>query len=98
VIPLEDLSVSIINPTSHFDRPGPTLLASSASQIRRAKQLNALAAVLPMALADRYAEVLTDADVATLKHLAHTRMGMNRLRALAYLEVWCCAAIRHPLP
>jgi hypothetical protein len=98
VSPLADHSVSIIIPTSHFDHPGGTPLASSASQNRRAKQLDALAAVLPMASADRYAEVLTDADVATLKHLAHTRMGANRLRALAYLEVWCCAAIRHSLP
>ena len=45
-----------------------------------------------MAAADRYAEVLTDADVATLKHLADTGMGANTLRALAsdlaYLEAW----------
>jgi hypothetical protein len=77
-------------------------LASSASQIRRAKQLDALAAVLPMAAADRYAEVLTDADVATLKHLADTGMGANTLRALAsdlaYLEAWCQAATGRPLP
>ena len=53
------------------------MLANSASQIKRAKQLDALAAVLPMASADRYAEVLTDADVATLKHLADTGMGAN---------------------
>jgi hypothetical protein len=51
-----------------------------------------------MASADCYAEVLTDADVATLKHLAHTRLGANRLRALAYLEACCRIAIRHPLP
>ena len=39
-----------------------------------------------MAAADRYAEILTDADVATLKHLADTGMGANTLRALAYHE------------
>ena len=75
-------------------------MASSASQIRRAKQLDALAAVLPMAAADRYAEVLTDADVATLKHLADTGMGANTLRALAsdlaYLEAWCQRRDRGP--
>ena len=68
-------------------------MASSASQIRRAKQLDALAAVLPMAAADRYAEVLTDVDVATLKHLADVGMGANIIRALtsdiAYVEAWC---------
>ena len=73
-------------------------MANSASQVRRAKQLDALAAVLPMAAADRYAEVLTDADVATLKHLADTGMGANTLRALACLEAWCRAATGRPLP
>ena len=80
---------------------GQTPLANSASQVRRATQLDALAAVLPMAAADRYAEVLTDADVATLKHLADTGMGANTLRALAsdlaYLEAWCRAATGRPL-
>ncbi|MBM1169973.1 hypothetical protein [Microvirga arabica] len=42
-----------------------------------------MAAVLPIAAADRYAAVLTDADVATLKHLAGTGMGANTLRAPA---------------
>ena len=55
-----------------------------------------------MAAADRYAEVLTDADVATLKHLADTGMGANTLRALAsdlaYLEAWSLAATGRPLP
>ena len=54
-----------------------------------------------MAAADRYAEVLTDADVATLKHLADTGMGANTLRALAsdlaYLEAWSLAATGGPL-
>jgi integrase len=55
-----------------------------------------------MAAADRYAEILTDADVATLKHLADTGMGANTLRALAsdlaYLEAWCQVATGRPLP
>ena len=39
---------------------------------------------------DRLAELLTDGDVATLRHLAQEGMGENTLRALAsdfaYLE------------
>ena len=77
-------------------------MAGSASHIRRAQDLDALAAVLPMAAADRYAEVLTEADVATLKHLADTGMGANTLRALAsdlaYLEAWSQAVTGRPLP
>ncbi|MGY3698677.1 hypothetical protein ACVIGA_008819 [Bradyrhizobium sp. USDA 3240] len=41
---------------------------------------------------DRLAELLTDDDVETLKHLAREGMGENSLRALAsdlaYLEAW----------
>ena len=71
-------------------------MAGLASHTKGAQELDALAAVLPMAAADRYAEVLTDADIATLKHLADTGMGANTLRALAsdlaYLEAWSQAA------
>ena len=46
--------------------------------------------------------MLTDADFATLKHLAGTGMGANTLRALAsdlaYLEALCRAATGGPLP
>jgi integrase len=77
-------------------------LTGSAPQIRRAQELDSLAAILPMASADRYAEVLTDADVRTLKHLADIGMGANTLRALAsdlaYLEAWSLAATGRPLP
>ena len=77
-------------------------MAGSASHIKRAQDLDALAAVLPMVAADRYAEVLTEADVATLKHLADTGMGANTLRALAsdlaYLEAWSLAATGRPVP
>ena len=61
-------------------------------ETRRAHQLDALAAVLPMDRRDRLAQLLTDDDVETLKHLARRGMGENTLRALAsdlaYLEAW----------
>ena len=52
-------------------------------ETRRALQLDALAAILPMDRRDRLAELLTDDDVETLKHLAREGMGENSLRALA---------------
>jgi hypothetical protein len=70
-------------------------------ETRRALQLNALAAILPMDRRDRLAELLTDDDVETLKHLAREGIGENSLRALAsdlaYLEAWAVAA-GQPLP
>ena len=66
--------------------------------IGHAKQLDAPASALPMASGDRDAEVLTHGDVATLKHLADTRMRANTLRALACLEAWCRAATGRPRP
>ena len=69
---------------------------------RRALDLDALAAILPMDRRDRLAEILTDDDVATLKHLAREGMGENSLRALAsdlaYLEAWALASTGSPLP
>lgn len=69
---------------------------------RRALQLDTLSAILPMERRDRLAEVLTDDDVATLKHLAREGMGENSLRALAsdlaYLEAWAQAATGAALP
>ena len=51
---------------------------------------------------DRLAELLTDNDVATLKHLAREGIGENSLRALAsdlaYLEAWAGAATGAALP
>jgi hypothetical protein len=71
-------------------------------ETRRALQLDALAAILPMDRRDRLAELLTDDDVETLKHLAREGMGENSLRALAsdlaYLEAWADAAGGQPLP
>ena len=74
----------------------------SDPETRRALQLDALSAILPMERRDRLAELLTDEDVATLKHLAQEGMGENTLRALAsdlaYLEGWAQAATGEPLP
>ncbi|MFX9784316.1 hypothetical protein ABTP12_18215, partial [Acinetobacter baumannii] len=53
----------------------------SDPETRRALQLDALASILPMERRDRLAELLTDEDVATLKHLAREGMGENTLRA-----------------
>jgi hypothetical protein len=75
---------------------------SRDSLTKRALELDALAAILPMDRRDRLAEILTDDDVATLKHLAKEGMGENSLRALAsdlaYLEAWVLAATGTPLP
>ncbi|PJR12773.1 site-specific integrase [Sinorhizobium meliloti] len=78
--------------------------ADSSSQAvhRRAEELDALDAVLPFDRRDQLAALLTDDDVATLKHLASEGMGENTLRALAsdlgYLEAWCQLATGSPLP
>ncbi|ABS17484.1 site-specific integrase [Brucella anthropi] len=67
----------------------------------RAQQLDTIAAVLPMNRRDMLAEILTDQDVETLRHLVNEGMGENTLRALtsdlAYLEAWSLAATGSPL-
>src|SRR5260370_35047198 len=67
----------------------------SDPETRRALQLDTLSAILPMERRDRLAELLTDDDVATLKHLAREGIGENSLRApapgLAFLEAWAQA-------
>ncbi|MGK9338564.1 site-specific integrase [Sinorhizobium meliloti] len=69
---------------------------------RRAEELDALDAILPFDRRDHLAALLTDDDIATLKHLAQEGMGENTLRALAsdlgYLEAWCRLATSDPLP
>jgi integrase len=69
---------------------------------RRAEALDALESVLPFDRRDFLAEILTDDDVATLRHLAKEGIGENSLRALAsdlgYLEAWSLAATGQPLP
>jgi integrase len=73
----------------------------SAEQHRRASELDALS-VLSWDGRDKLATLLTDADVATLKHLVESGMGENTLRALTsdlgYLEAWALAATSVPLP
>ena len=60
------------------------------------------AGILPLERREALAALLTDEDVATLKHLAEKGMGPNTLRALAsdlgYLEAWALAATGLPLP
>ncbi len=69
---------------------------------RRAEELDTIASVLPMERRDELAELLTDQDVETLKHLVERGMGDNTLRALtsdlAYLEAWGLAATGKSLP
>ncbi|WP_338825507.1 site-specific integrase (plasmid) [Bradyrhizobium septentrionale] len=71
-------------------------------ETRRALELNTLSAILPLDRRDMLAELLTDDDVATLKHLAKEGIGENSLRALAsdlaYLEGWARTATTEPLP
>lgn len=70
--------------------------------LARAEQLDALDAILPFDRREKLAELLTDEDVATLKHLAKAGLGANTLKALAsdlaYLEAWARAATGKPLP
>ncbi|SDN17851.1 Site-specific recombinase XerD [Ensifer sp. YR511] len=70
--------------------------------LKRAEELDALDAILPFDRRDQLAVLLTDDDVATLKHLASEGIGDNTLRALAsdlgYLETLCQLATGTPLP
>ena len=56
------------------------------------RELYTIAAVLPIEPRDELGELLTDQDVATLRHLVNEDMGQNTLRALAsdlaYLQGW----------
>jgi hypothetical protein len=69
---------------------------------RRAEELDTIAAVLPMERRDKLAELLTDQDVETLRHLVNQGMGDNTLRALTsdltYLEAWGLGATGKSLP
>ena len=69
---------------------------------RRAEELDTIASVLPLERRDELAELLTDRDIETLRHLVNEGMGANTLRALtsdlAYLEAWALAATGHSLP
>lgn len=63
---------------------------------RRIHELDTIASVLPIERRDELAELLTDQDVETLRHLVNEGMGANTLRALtsdlAYLQAWSMAA------
>lgn len=69
---------------------------------RRLDQLDTIASVLPIERRDELAELLTDQDVETLRHLVNEGMGENSLRALtsdlAYLQAWSLAATGRSLP
>lgn len=69
---------------------------------RRAAELDTIAAVLPIDRRDELAELLTDQDIETLRHLVNEGMGDNTLRALAsdlaYLQAWSLAATGALLP
>ncbi len=71
-------------------------------KLSRADALDALDSVLPFDRREFLAEILTDDDVETLRHLAKEGIGENSLRALAsdlgYLEAWSLAATGQPLP
>ncbi|WP_216333540.1 site-specific integrase [Rhizobium sp. X9] len=69
---------------------------------RRSVELDTIASVLPIERRDELAELLSDQDVETLRHLVNEGMGANTLRALtsdlAYLEAWGLAATGRSLP
>ena len=48
----------------------------------RVEELDTIASVLPTESRDELAELLTDQDIETLKHLVEHGMGDNTLRAL----------------
>lgn len=48
---------------------------------RRVETLDIIAAMLPIERRDELAELLTDEDVETLRHLATEAIGDNTLRA-----------------
>jgi hypothetical protein len=76
--------------------------SSSSSIAERAEKPDTVAAVLPIERRDELAELLTDQDVETLRHLVNEGMGDNTLRALtsdlAYLQAWSLAASGAALP
>lgn len=76
--------------------------ASLSGVERRAVELDTIASVLPIDRRDELAELLTDADIETLRHLVNGGMGANTLRAitsdLAYIEAWALAATKRSLP
>ncbi|NSX94070.1 site-specific integrase [Agrobacterium tumefaciens] len=80
----------------------PKKPASLSPVERRGVELDTIASVLPIERRDELAELLTDQDVETLRHLVNEGMGANTLRALTsdltYLEAWALAATKRSLP
>lgn len=87
----------VVNPVTRRAIGGPS---PAESVVQRAEELDALDAILPFARRDQFAALLTDEDVATLKHLAKEGMGANTLRALAsdlgYLEGVRTRTVQNP--
>lgn len=80
----------------------PLHLLVEHDELERADQLDVIAAVLPHHQRDLLAAILTDDDVATLRHLVDKGIGANTLRAMAsdltYLDAWCRAATDAAMP
>ena len=80
----------------------PKTKTSHTSVEWRAEELDTIASVLPLERRDELAELLTDDDIETLRHLVNQGMGENTLRALtsdlAYLQAWCLASTENSLP
>ena len=77
-------------------------LVKKSAVERRSEELDTIASVLPLERRDELAELLTDQDIETLRHLVNQGMGDNTLRALTsdltYLEAWGLAATGKSLP
>lgn len=78
------------------------VIAPDQTVLKRAEELDALDAILPFDRRDELAELLTDQDVETLRHLVNEGMVETTLRALtsdlAYLQAWSLAATGASLP
>jgi len=83
-------------------RKDPNAPSSRDTLARRVEELDTIASVLPIERRDELAELLTDQDVETLRHLVNEGMGANTLRALtsdlAYLQAWSLAATGRSIP
>lgn len=88
--------------TRHFGASVAKAKKSLTAVERRAEELDTIASVLPLERRDELAELLTDHDIKTLRHLVNQGMGDNTLRALTsdltYLEAWGLAATGKSLP
>jgi hypothetical protein len=82
--------------------PDTDVVVSEDLATLRSYELDALSSSIPPDLCDRMVEMLSDDDVATLKHLTKEGMEKNSLRArspgLNYLETWSNAATSTPPP